>query len=85
MNCREAHDDSKTFHYSWLLLSIVLVTWEFPKDIQFPLVEKDLPKAVNFSSLRATKDVVRVRERKIFWVLMEVNICMAINQKPHCH
>jgi len=31
-NFRKAQELSKTFHYVWLLMSIVLVTWELPKD-----------------------------------------------------
>lgn len=84
-NYREAWNDSKTFHYSWLLLSVMLVAWDLPEDSQFPPVEKDLPKAANFASLWATKDVARVTERKLFWVLMEAIICMAINQKSCFH
>lgn len=42
-NCREAHDDRKIFHYAWLLLSIVLVSWELPEDSEFPPLEKGLP------------------------------------------
>jgi len=50
-NYGEAQDDSKTFHYSWLLLSIVLVAWELLEDNQFPPIEKDLLAAENFASL----------------------------------
>lgn len=28
VNCREAHDESKTFNYSWFFLFIVLVAWD---------------------------------------------------------
>jgi len=31
-NCHEAKELSKTFHYAWLLLSIVLIAWELPED-----------------------------------------------------
>ena len=51
MNCRKAQDERKTFHYAWLLLSIVLIAWELPKDSQFPPLEKGLPKAAQFASL----------------------------------
>ena len=74
--------NSKTFHYSWLFLSIVLVAWDFPKDSQFPPMEKDLLEAEKFTSLWDTKDVVQVMERKVFWVLMEASIRISINQKP---
>lgn len=35
-NCHEAQDESKTFHYAWLLLSIVLVAWELPRTVNSP-------------------------------------------------
>jgi len=35
-NYREAQEKGKTFHYAWLLLSILLVTIELPKYSQFP-------------------------------------------------
>lgn len=69
------------FHYAWLLLSIVLVEWEMPKDIQFPSVALDLPEEVKYASRWVTKDVQRIKDNKIFWILMEMNIRMAINRK----
>jgi len=80
-NCRKAQEKSKTFHYMWLLLSIVLVAWELPEESQFPSVMPDLPEAVKYASMWATKDTKRVWDNKIFWNLMEMNIKMAINYK----
>jgi len=31
-NCREVQEESKAFHYSWLLLLIVLVAWRLAED-----------------------------------------------------
>lgn len=62
-------------------MSIMLVVWELPEDSQFPPVAQDLPKVANFSSLWATKDPQRVKHNKVFWILMEMNIHMAINRK----
>lgn len=81
-NCREAQDESKSFHYSWLLLLIMLVTWDLLEDNQFPLVEKDFPEATKFVSLWATKEATRFIESKVFWVLIEARIHTDINQKP---
>jgi len=81
-NCREAQEQGKTFHYAWLLLSIVLVAWEFPEDSQFSMITQDLPEAAKYASLWATRDAQRIRESKIFLVLMEMNIKMGINCKP---
>lgn len=81
-NWCEAQELSKTFHYAWLLLSIVLVTWELPEDIQFTSVTLDLPEEGRYASLWAAKDVQCIKDRKIFWISMEINISMAINHKP---
>ena len=75
-------DLSKTFHYAWLFLSIVLVAWELPEDNQFPSITLDLPEAAKYASLWATKDANRICDSKIFWVFMEMNIRMGINHKP---
>lgn len=37
--CREAQEEDKTFHYALLLLSILLLTSELPKDSQFPSLD----------------------------------------------
>ena len=66
----------------WLLLSIMLVAWELPEDSQFPSVALDLPEAVRYASLWATKDPQRIKDNNIFWILMEMNVRMAINRKP---
>lgn len=70
------------FHYAWLMLSIVLVAWELPKYSQFPSITSNLPKAAKYASLWVTRDAQQIRESKIFWVLMEMNIRMGINCKP---
>lgn len=66
----------------WLLLSIVLVGWEFPEYSQFPMIVYDPTEAVKYASLWETRDIERISERKIFWVLIEMNIRMGINHKP---
>lgn len=50
-NRKEAQEQGKTFHYTWLLLSILLVAGELPKDSQFPPLDKDLPEASKYASL----------------------------------
>jgi len=54
------------FHYAWLFLSIVLMVGELLEDSQFPIIDRDLPKAVKYASLWATKDSKRIRDSKIF-------------------
>lgn len=80
-NCREAHEQGKAFHYAWILLSIVLVAWEFLEDNQFQTIAKDIMEAMKYALLWETKDAQRIRENKIFWVFMEMNIRMWINCK----
>lgn len=81
MNFREAREQGKTFHYTWLLLKILLVTGELPKGSQFPDIEKDLPEAVWYNSLQATKDATRIREIKVFLIFMEASIRTWVNHK----
>lgn len=82
MNCHEAQEKGKTFHYAWLLLSIVIIAGELPKDSQFPTINKELPEVVKCTSLWAMKDVKRICDSKIFGVFMEMNIQTWINRKP---
>lgn len=51
MNCKEAQENGKTCHYTWLLLSILLVAGELLEDNQFPSLDQDLPEAVKYASL----------------------------------
>jgi len=81
VNFREAQELSKMFHYAWVLLSIVLVAWELPENSQFPSITPNLPEITKYASLWVTKDAQRARDNKIFWILMEMNIYMAINRK----
>lgn len=78
---REAYDHNKTFHYAWMLLFIVLVAWELPEDSQFPPIMPNLPEATKFTSRWVMKDSQRVKDSKVFWILMEMSIHMAINRK----
>jgi len=57
-NCREAQDESKTFHYAWFLLSIMLVAWDLLEDNWFPPMEAKFLEATQFASLWATKNPV---------------------------
>lgn len=75
-----AHEQGKTFHYAWLPLSIVLEEWEL-QESQFPMITQDLLEAAKDASLWVTMDAQRMRDIKIFWVLMEINIKMGINCK----
>lgn len=81
-NYREAQEERKLFHYDWLLLLILLVAWRFLEDSQFPLQNETLPEATKFASLWQKKDAERIIESKVFWVFMEMDIRMAINQRP---
>ena len=45
------------------------------------MIAQDLLEAVKYTSLWETKDAQRIRDNKIFWVFMEMNIGMGINRK----
>lgn len=49
------------------------------KDNQFPMIVKDFPEAMKYALLWETKDAQRIRNSKILWVFMEMNIKMGIN------
>ena len=55
-------------------MSIILVAWELPENSYFPSVVLNLLEAAKYALLWATKDVERIKESKIFWILMEMNI-----------
>ena len=42
---------------------------------------QDLPEAAKFTSLYFMKDPQRVKDSKVFWILKEMKIHMAINRK----
>jgi len=42
-NCREVQEEGNTFHYAWLLFSVVLVTTDLPEDNQLPSLDQDWP------------------------------------------
>lgn len=67
----------------WLLLSILLVAGELPTASQFPAIERNLPKAVRYTSLWETKDATRIREIKVFWAFIEENLRTWINRRLH--
>lgn len=60
----------------------MLVAGELPKDSPFPIIKRELPEATKSTSLWAMKDATRIRDKKNFWVLMEMNIRMWINRNP---
>lgn len=43
INCCEVQEQGKTFHYMWLLLSILLVAGELSADSQFPNINREIP------------------------------------------
>jgi len=60
----------------------MLVAWKLWEDSQFPLLEEGLLEVVQFASLRYTKDARWITETKIFWILVEMDLSMAINHHP---
>lgn len=79
LNFREAQNDGKAFHYALLLLLISLVAWRLLEDSQLTPKDVDLPEAMMFASLWRTKDLERVMETKLFWVLIEMDLYTVIS------
>jgi len=40
-NCHEVQEEGKTFHYAWLLLSIMLVATDLPEESQFHVLDSE--------------------------------------------
>lgn len=64
------------------MLLILLVAWKLREDTQFPPKEENLPKAAKFTLLWATKDPERIMESKVFWILVETDLCTVISECP---
>lgn len=81
-NCKQAQEQGNTFHYAWLLLSILLIVGDLLVEIQFLTTEGDLPEAARYTSLWAIKYTNRIHEIKVFWVFVEASIRTWINRRP---
>lgn len=55
-NYREVQEEGKTFHYAWLLLSMMLVATDLHEDSQFPVLDLEWTKAARYASLWVTRD-----------------------------
>lgn len=60
-NFHKVQEESKTFHYAWLLLSIVLVAIELPKESQFLVLDLEWLEAAWYASLWTIRDVRQMR------------------------
>ena len=69
-NCCKAQEQGKTLQYAWFLLSIMLVAWELPEDIQFLRIAQEFLEATKYASLWETRDAQRIRDNRIFWVVI---------------
>jgi len=63
-------------------LLIVLIAWQFSKDSQFPPQDEDSLEAVKFTSLWAVNDPERITKSKFFWILVKMDLCIVISQRP---
>ena len=52
------------------------------EDSQCPPHKEDLPDAARFTSLWSTKNPASIKESKIFWILLEMDLHMVINKRP---
>jgi hypothetical protein len=79
---REDQDKGMEFHYSWLLILIILVSWRDPYDTQFMGVVKKPCLAVKYVNKWHTADKERQLDNNIvFYVYKEV-IQMSIQNTP---
>ena len=57
LDCREAQDQGYEFHFTWLLILIVFITWEMPEGATFPDIEPFEPLVAKFSTLWYSSDM----------------------------
>lgn len=50
-NYKEAQEQGNTFHYTWFLLSILLIESELLEDRQFLDIDQDIPEAAKYALL----------------------------------
>jgi hypothetical protein len=58
-DCREAHNQSYEFHFSWLLILITFIAWEMPKGAVFPEIEPSEPLVSKFTTLWYSSDMAK--------------------------
>lgn len=82
MDCREAKEQGKTFHYVQLLILIALISWKESKDSQFSTVEVDVCEGTRYASIWFVKEHMHIVENKMFFVVMAMDFHMVVNQYP---
>jgi len=60
----------------------VLIPGELLEGSHFPSIDRELLEATKYAFLWAKKEMKRIHDSKIFWVLMEMNIHRWLNWKP---
>ena len=71
-----------SFCYSWLLLLIVLVTWDTLEESVLPELPPGMCEGAWYAHLWDSRDVQRVEDNKVFWVLFQRSVAAAINSRP---
>jgi len=52
------------------------------EESEFPNVDRDVHEAAQYASLWAYKELTQVTEKKMLWVLFEMDLHRVINQRP---
>lgn len=58
-----------------------MVARRLREDSHFPPQDEELREVAKFALLWATKDLDRVREANVFWILVEMDLRSVINQR----
>jgi hypothetical protein len=56
-DCRESQDQGYEFHFIWLLILIVFISWEMPEGATFHEIDPSEPLAAKFTMLWYSSDM----------------------------
>jgi hypothetical protein len=56
---REAQDHGYEFHFSWLLILVIFISWEMPEGATIPKIEPFEPLAMNFTTLWYSRNMAK--------------------------
>jgi hypothetical protein len=82
-DCREAQDQVYEFHFSWLLILIVFISWEMPEGATFLEIEPYEPLAVKFTMLWYSSDMEKQWQSNMVFHTYYLQLKRAIESFPH--
>lgn len=92
--CREVQEEGKTYHYTCLIIIIMLISWKDMEESKFPPIKLYVCEATEYASLQYTKEFLCAMENRIFFIILLMDLHMVVNQhirlspslyRQYCH